>query len=189
MNAAEVRRRLGVKFGSTSQAVRMPEHLILTEVPVPGLDGYGYTDRHGTDRTLGSRRIDVMAVGMWSRTRYLVHGFEIKCSRADLVGELRNPSKAAAGMAVCNRWWLVISDPKLLRDSDELPAPWGVIAPRGRGLTIIREPEPLPAPARSPLVLAQIVGAAMRTHGACRGMAVVDGYLRGYKHGTRAGAA
>lgn len=142
VTAREVRRRIATKWGNPSQAITTPEHLVLSEVTVPDAATPSHEDRHGNRMTFGSRRVDVLAVGMWAKTRYLTHGFEIKVSRSDLLAELADPTKAAAGMAICDRWWLALGDPALLRDGDELPESWGIVGCRGRGLTVIREPDP-----------------------------------------------
>ncbi|MEH0110528.1 hypothetical protein V6N00_12530 [Tersicoccus sp. MR15.9] len=84
-------------------------------------------------------------------------GHEVKVSRADVVVELSDPSKAWSWQRYCTQWWLVIPDAKLI-DGLELPVSWGVkVAPtrvNGRTFTVLRdapilEPEDLcPALAR-----------------------------------------
>lgn len=176
LTARELRRRIGVKYGKLGDAVLMPEHLVMFEVPVDGRPRWD-GDTKGT-----RQRIDAVAVGMWGRTRHLIHGFEIKCSRADLIIELRDLSKSAAGVAMCDTWSLVLADADLLRPDDLIPDGWGVLAARGRGLTVLRKPVEREG-VRDGRIIAGLLQAAARTHGACRGLARV-GYvaLSRYEH-------
>lgn len=90
-------------------------------------------------------------------------GHEVKVSRADVVAELSDPSKAWPWQRYCTQWWLVIPDARLV-DGLELPADWGVkVAPtrvNGRTFTVLRDapilkPEDIsPALARISTVLA-----------------------------------
>lgn len=72
----------------------------------------------------------------------LLVGHEIKVSRADVMIELADPSKAESWMQYCDQWWLTISDPKLI-DGLIIPETWGVMSPpsgrRKRSMTIIKE--------------------------------------------------
>lgn len=75
------------------------------------------------------------------RPRYqAVHGFEIKCSRADWLRELEDPSKAQTWKRFCHFWWLVVSDKDIIKDG-ELPDGWGLLIPRGKGL-VAKAPAP-----------------------------------------------
>ncbi len=51
--------------------------------------------------------------------------FEIKVSRADLLGDLRRPAKAAAYLALASQCWYVLD--RGLADLDEIPAEFGVL--------------------------------------------------------------
>jgi hypothetical protein len=101
----------------------------------------------------GALRIcDFMALDCWQgRDIYPLHGFEIKGSRGDWLAELRDPSKAETFKQFCHRWWLVVSDPRIVREG-ELPEGWGLLAVAGnRGLRQVRpaaklKPEPMPWP-------------------------------------------
>jgi hypothetical protein len=140
INARELRQRVAAKFGREnrwSDAVVLPVHVVLFEVP---LMGRMVEDRYGNP--LRSRqRIDVVAIGVWGKTDNLVHGFEVKVSRADLMAELRDLSKSEYAARACDRWWLVVAA-GILRDDDPVPESWGILEQRGRGLTIRREPTP-----------------------------------------------
>lgn len=97
----------------------------------------------------GKRRADLI----WMPTtiaggRGELHGHEIKCSRADLVNELADPTKADPWAQYCSRWWLVVSRPDLVAGLT-IPDAWGILAPpsgrRTRTMTILR-----PAPKLDP---------------------------------------
>lgn len=51
--------------------------------------------------------------------------FEIKVSRADLLGDLRRPAKAAAYLALASQCWYVLD--RGIADLDEIPAAFGVL--------------------------------------------------------------
>lgn len=85
---------------------------------------------HGATRTC-----DALAMSLWPSRGLELHGHEIKCSRSDWLRELKDPSKAEAFAKYCHRWWLVVSDAKIVKDG-ELPAPWGLMVRGGGGLRV-----------------------------------------------------
>src|SRR5689334_9958361 len=81
-----MRCRIAARFGSTTTdplrpAHGVPEYLVLFEVALDGRESR-------TRLTTGKQRIDAVAYGMWAKTEHVVHGIEIKTSRADLLREL-----------------------------------------------------------------------------------------------------
>ena len=70
----------------------------------------------------------------WSET--IVKRFEVKSHRRDWLSELRQPEKAEEIARFCHRWWLT-ADVGVVELS-ELPPAWGLLLPKGRGLTIAR---------------------------------------------------
>jgi len=96
----------------------------------------------------GKRRADLI----WMPTTIAggrgLHGHEIKVSRADVLAELADATKADPWARYCNRWWLVVAHPSLIAGLD-VPDAWGVMAPpsgrRTRSMTIVK-----PAPALTP---------------------------------------
>jgi hypothetical protein len=95
----------------------------------------------------GNRRADGIAVAMWRSLGLEIHGFEVKCSRADWLNELKDGSKSEEIFKYCNRWWIVAADDSIVRDG-ELPPTWGLQIPNGRGMRIVTKapkltPEPL----------------------------------------------
>jgi len=99
----------------------------------------------------GRRRADLI----WMPTtlaggKHLI-GHEIKVSRADVLAELSDPTKADAWARYCAQWWLVVAHPRLVHGLD-IPEAWGLMAPpsgrRTRSMTILR-----PAPRHEPIEL------------------------------------
>jgi hypothetical protein len=180
----DLRRRVAARFGKRSGAVPMPEHAVLFEVPVDGVRRIrwhgGQYEKHVR------RRIDAVAVGLWASTKHVVHGFELKASRSDLVKELRDPDKSEPARRLCDRWWLVLADLKLLGD-DQVPDGWGVLYRRGRGLYVHQQPAPLNTTA-DPRFVAALIQTAITGRGSiAHGLGAVDGYQRGYRQGVKHG--
>lgn len=121
----------------------------------PGLrNGTGYARRE-------VRTADAVAMGLWPSRGLLLHGFEIKVSRRDWLAELRDPAKADAIAAYCDRWSLVVGDAAIV-EPGELPPKWGLIGPEDRPrraapLRVIREAEPLEAKPLDRLLVASIL--------------------------------
>lgn len=136
--ARELRNRIAAKFGRMSDAASFPEHVVLFEVPIEGRLQPGYEFLQRASR----QRIDAVAVGIWKKTEGLIHGFEIKVSRSDLLHELRDLTKSEAAVRAVDRWWLVLGSRDLLHEDDPVPASWGVLYAQGRGLRVLREPSP-----------------------------------------------
>lgn len=172
ITAAEMRRRIGIRYGSTAGTVVVPEHLVFFEVAArePSRGEYA--------RWARQRRIDAVAVGMVHRSGYLIHGFEIKVTRADLRQELREPAKALTGSMYCDRWWLALSDISLLKSTDKIPDGWGILAVHGRGLRTHVEPAPIDR-VESPVFRAALLHAGQRAPGYRYGMGYQAGLQRG----------
>lgn len=99
----------------------------------------------------------------WQKdAKHLVHGFEVKVSRADWLTELRDPSKAAAWMRHCHHWWLVAASREVYEPA-EIPDGWGVLVPTRAGLRAkirapYRDAEPM-----SPAMVAAFARAVAKT--------------------------
>jgi hypothetical protein len=94
-----------------------------------------------------NRAADAIAMSLWPSRGLQLHGFELKASRSDWLREKKDPAKAEAIARFCERWWLVVTDEKILLPG-ELPATWGLLALRKGKLHQIveaptRESEPL----------------------------------------------
>jgi len=124
-----------------------PEWAFFEEVPdTTGLGGRGYADG--------------VAMSLYPSRGLTVHGFELKVSRSDWLTELKKPAKAETIFRYCDHWWLVVGDRKIVK-AGELPAPWGLIAPRGNGLAVIVQ-----APKLEPVALSRrfVAALARRAH-------------------------
>lgn len=97
----------------------------------------------------GRRRADALWVPTTAHGDPGIVGHEVKVSRADVLVELADPAKADPWAKYCDRWWLVVGDPKLI-DGLDIPDAWGVMAPPSgrlrRTMTVLR-----PAPKLNPL--------------------------------------
>jgi len=71
------------------------------------------------------RHADAVAMNLWPSRGMEIHGIEIKVSRSDWLRELSNPKKADDVACYCDRWWLAVSDEKIVQ-TGELPATWGL---------------------------------------------------------------
>lgn len=98
-----------------------------------------YEVPNGTGFT-ASRRADALALQTWPSKGIQLVGFEIKRSRQDLITELKQEGKANAFQKYCSAWWLVVHDSKIC-DGLEIPANWGILAPR-RGVLYQVRPAP-----------------------------------------------
>lgn len=90
----------------------------------------------------GRRRADALWVPLTRAGGTGIIGHEVKVSRADVLAELADPTKAEDWSRYCTRWWLTISDPRLV-DGLDVPEAWGIMSPpsgrRRRSMTILRE--------------------------------------------------
>ncbi len=83
----------------------------------------------------GEHRADAIAVSMYTSRGLEVIGFECKASRGDWLKELRRPDKADPIFNQCDRFFVVVADPAIVRP-EELPPLWGLLVPRGDGLLL-----------------------------------------------------
>lgn len=70
------------------------------------------------------RYADMIAMGLWPSNGLEITGFEVKISRADWLNEISDEKKAVAVSQFCDRWYLVTSSEKIVKEG-ELPAHWG----------------------------------------------------------------
>lgn len=96
------------------------------------------------------RWADAITFSLWPSRGHDIEGFEFKCSRADFLKEMKTPEKAQAIWQLCNRWWIVTSEPKIA-DKAELPKGWGLMVIGAKGLRVSkladhRETPPPPLP-------------------------------------------
>jgi hypothetical protein len=84
-----------------------------------------------------SRSCDAVAMNTWPSRGLAIHGIEIKVSRSDWLSELKKPAKAEAIAKFCDYWWLAA--PKEIVKFGELPEGWGMIAPNGNSMRVVRQ--------------------------------------------------
>jgi hypothetical protein len=108
-----------------------------------------------------SGAIDAVSVGMWPSRGCLVEGYELKVSRGDWLGELKEPAKAENLARFCDRFWLVVGDDKVIKDG-EVPAPWGILRAKGGRLLCDREPADLEPQDRPPAFIAALLRRAVK---------------------------
>lgn len=107
------------------------------------------------------RRLDAVSMGMWASRGHLLTGYELKTSRSDWLGELKDPSKAEELARFCDRFFLVIGDAKVA-DIGEVPPKWGLMVARGNGLSTVRDATPLEPEDRPDYFLASLLRRAVK---------------------------
>jgi hypothetical protein len=108
--SGEVKALLQSQFGGGNQ------HAVLFEVRnATGFDA--------------SRSIDAVTMSLWPSLGLELAGMEIKISRSDWLRELKDPAKASTTFEYFDRWYLVA--PREVAQMDEIPGPWGWLAPEG----------------------------------------------------------
>jgi hypothetical protein len=101
-----------------------------------------------------SRHADAVAMSLWPSRGLELIGIEIKSHRSDWVRERDNPEKAEAVYRYMDRWYLVVTDPEIIKPG-ELPKTWGLLVPRGDGLVAkVEAPELTPEPVNRKFVAA-----------------------------------
>ena len=95
----------------------------------------GVRNQAGFDAT---RTCDFIAIDTWPSKGLVMFGHEIKCSRADWLTELKDPTKAEAFKKNMDFWYLVVSDAAFVKPG-ELPEDWGLMVLDGRGISIKKQ--------------------------------------------------
>jgi len=89
----------------------------------------------------GRRKADLIWQSVTKAGEYRLVGHEVKVSRSDVIAEIQDPTKAEAWMQFCDQWWLVVSDPEMLKGL-EIPETWGIMAPPSgrlkRSMTVVK---------------------------------------------------
>src|SRR6187431_565181 len=83
----------------------------------------GYSTKHNKIRTC-----DGMALGLWQSRGHILHGFEVKVTRSDVVKELKDPAKGDETARYCHHYWLALGSADLV-SIDDVPLNWGVLVP------------------------------------------------------------
>lgn len=136
--------------------------------------------RNGTGFAQLPRTADAVAMNCYPSRGLEVHGFEVKTSRNDFLNELKNPDKAESIAKYCDRWWLVVSDPTIVK-TGELPATWGQLSMHGGVLRIDAPALPL-----TPIPLDRLfVASLLRNQAYCPDEEVKKQYAEGMEYGKK----
>lgn len=76
------------------------------------------------------RYADAVAMGLWPSQGLEIWGFEVKVYRSDWLRELKQPRKAEAVAAYCDKWWIAASEDVV--QTDEVPPAWGLMTWDGK---------------------------------------------------------
>lgn len=132
-----------------------------------------------------SRSADVVMVGLWPSRGCLIEGMEIKVSRSDWLRELKKPEKAEAFVPYCDRWWIVAGHAGVVK-LDELPPTWGLLAPGGKGLSVLRQAPALdPKPVDRSLLAAMLKRATSTTMDSPEIKAAIDARVKAEKEALK----
>jgi hypothetical protein len=117
--------------------------------------------RGGTGFT-SNRTIDAISVGMWPSHGCEIQGYELKTSRGDWRGELKQPEKAEEIARHCNRFWLVTTPG--VAEADEVPPAWGWLERDGKRKRLIckREAKELETEGPPPVFVAAMLRRAVK---------------------------
>lgn len=110
--------------------------LLQVRYPIPSwalLPQVGNTTGAGVGRWA-----DAVAMSCWPSLGLKFIGFEIKVSRGDWLGEIRNGEKSNAIFKFCDYWYIVVSEEAIVQPG-ELPPTWGLLAAKGGRLHCIKE--------------------------------------------------
>lgn len=116
--SAQVKALLRARFGGGSQS------MVMFEV------------RNSTGHD-ANRSIDAVTMSLWPSLGLELTGMEIKISRSDWLRELKDPAKASATFEYFDRWYLVA--PRNVAKIEEIPGPWGWMAPENDKLVVIKK--------------------------------------------------
>jgi len=108
-----------------------PEYAVMFEVP----DCTGFA---------GSRRMDVVVMGLWPSRGLELQGIEVKRYRSDWLRERKNPEKQELHARFMDTMWLLTTEPGVA-ELDEVPEQWGWMHFNGQKLVTKKK-----APTRSP---------------------------------------
>ena len=94
--------------------------------------------RNGTGYTRTTRYADALAVSCWPSRGIYATGIEVKVSKSDWMGELKDPRKSAEVQKYCRFWY--IAAPEGIVEPCQLPETWGLLVVTSGGITEARSP-------------------------------------------------
>jgi len=83
------------------------------------------------------RYSDCLIFSHWPSRGVYITGVEIKCSKADLLRELNDPTKSEAFARYCKFWY--IAAPKGIVDVNELPDNWGLMETARSKMKVVKK--------------------------------------------------
>jgi len=104
------------------------DYLVLGEVPYAGT----------------GRRMDALVISYYASRGISLEGFEIKAARQDWLSELADPDKADLFVDFCSRWWIVATNPNVVK-VEEIPKNWGLMVLLNGSLQVVKEAPELKA--------------------------------------------
>lgn len=112
-------------------------HMIAQKFPAPEYACL-FEVRNSTGFSRSPRTADALVMSLWPSRGLELWGIEVKNDRYDWVREKANPAKAEEIAKYCDRWWLAVADNDIVKPG-ELPPTWGLMAPKGAKLQVIKE--------------------------------------------------
>jgi len=167
MKATDVEKILSVRYSA-------PEYAFLPQV------------RNQTGYIKQVRTADALAMSLFPSRGLHLYGFEIKISRSDWLSELASPEKAEDFYKYCDFWYLVVSDPAIVKEG-ELPVPWGLIeTSKGKCRIVKTAPHNLETLPPSLLMLCGLLRKASELRAIADTSLIEAARLEGYTRGTEA---
>jgi hypothetical protein len=131
-----------------------------------------------------SRTADALVMSLWPSRGLDLIGFEIKISRSDWLQELKRPEKAETIAKYCDAWYIVVASEEIVK-LGELPSAWGLMAPKGKVLRIVKEATFTPA---TPITRSFLAALLRNASGAIVPKAQIEDELkRAREEGRKAG--
>lgn len=140
-------------------------------------------DEAPQDAMRQGRKLDVLAVSLWSSRGFELDGVEIKVSYHDWQRELVNAGKADWWWRHVHRFWVAVPAQLAPRVQPELPSTWGLLACEdGKTKALVKAPQ---APAE-PLPWTTCIG-LMRAASGAGANALQRAHTNGFEEGRAAG--
>lgn len=145
--------------------------------------------RNQTGYATKERTADLIAFGCWPSQGLEIHGVEVKVNRSDWLKELKDGSKAEAVARYCDRWWIAVGDPEIVK-AGELPRGWGLLVPKGDDSMRAKKkapPQEEVVPLDRPFVASVMRSARKEVQPGALQEAFDNGFAEGRKQGFEAG--
>lgn len=143
--------------------------------------------RNGTGYSRQVRTADAIAMNLWPSRGLDLLGFEFKSYRSDWLRELKDPAKSEEIQRFCDYWWVVVSNPEVVKADDPIPPTWGVLVINKGKIKVFRDAPRLKAEVPTKLFIASVMRAASEfvTPEAWIKAAEAEAYQRGITEGEK----